>query len=582
MGERRLAGLPRTLPACRNGSVRSVMIPRSIATAFPPDVQSRGDKYFKSGHVRLVRASAVELTAMVAGTTGYIVRFAAATGMITATCTCPYAFDNGICKHIWATLRFAEAQGNLAPLLGTAGKKPRLVALTAEESDDFDDDDYGEDDEEDYESDEDLALFETEWRARPAPTSSSRAKPTRNKPAQPAPKPRPPEWKTLLDGARQTMQYQGFETTPAEWPADRRVVYLIDLVASRQATGLVVELSTERLGKDGTWGPPVQFQLPVEAWFASPAPRARHLAHMLMGAPARNPYVYVGRRPGPFVLDGPAIPTTLPLLCETGRCRVRRVPGERPVESVGFDSGAPWTLHVRVTRAAKRGLLADAVLRRADEEMSLSEPEILHSAGVLLARGSLARLEHGGAFPFISVFRATPEVGVNEQDLPSFLESFYSLPRRPAIALPEGATVAEVRQQPRPGVVIHSDPTPWRETHHRLEVFFVYGSRRLTARDENGAAPSIFDRETLTVHHRDPAAEAAAIAHLYELGAKEEWSYTTRTQVLTVHRNKLGRMVADLTGAGWRVEANGVAFRVAGDLRASVRSGIDWFELSAS
>ena len=46
-------------------------------------------------------------------------------------------------------------------------------------------------------------------------------------------------------------------------------------------------------------------------------------------------------------------------------------------------------------------------------------------------------------------------------------------------------------------------------------------------------------------------------------------------------RARLMPLVTDLVNAGWRVEAEGVVYRPAAHARASVTSGIDWFELSA-
>src|SRR5262249_59224653 len=61
------------------------------------------------------------LTALVHGTTGYVVKVHAYPDAIVGTCTCPYAGDNGICKHQWAALRQADADGSLDALLGAVG-----------------------------------------------------------------------------------------------------------------------------------------------------------------------------------------------------------------------------------------------------------------------------------------------------------------------------------------------------------------------------------------------------------------------------------------------------------------------------
>ena len=102
---------------------------------------------------------------------------------------------------------------------------------------------------------------------------------------------------------------------------------------------------------------------------------------------------------------------------------------------------------------------------------------MLHSEGLLLARGAFARFDHGGAFALVSLFREQaerPRAGATS--CPAMLESLYTLPRRPALELPPDARITEVRTQPQPGVSILPDPGPWRQTHHRLEPFFLYGT----------------------------------------------------------------------------------------------------------
>ena len=91
------------------------MIPRSISAAFPADVRQRGDEYFSSRRVTISRADPPSLTALVRGTTGYVVKVHAHPHVILGGCTCPYAGDNGVCKHQWATLRQADADGALSP-----------------------------------------------------------------------------------------------------------------------------------------------------------------------------------------------------------------------------------------------------------------------------------------------------------------------------------------------------------------------------------------------------------------------------------------------------------------------------------
>ncbi|HEY9230124.1 MAG TPA: SWIM zinc finger family protein, partial [Gemmatimonadaceae bacterium] len=514
----------------------STVIPRAVAAGFPLSVRGRGDDYFKSRRVRIARASASRITAVVRGSRDYRVEITAEQGMLSASCTCPFAADNGVCKHIWATLRCADVEGKLDALVTIAGRNAELVTL--------DDDDLDEID---------------------ISVDAARAE-------------RPPVWKTLLDDAGRQMAYatDGREVLAPEWRSDRRVVYIVDLPATRTTAGIVVELATERRKRDGTWEPPAQFRGTVRSWQTIPDQPDRLIAQMLIGA-TPNPYG-PPPRPGPFVLAGSALETVLPLICETGRCRVRREAGERPLDPVGFDPGSPWTLHVRVARDSGNELAVDAVLRRADDEMPIGEPAMVHSAGVLLARGVFARFDHSGAFALVPAFRQQKRLTVRDADLPALLETLHALPHRPKLELPGGTQITESREAPQPGVVIHPDPNPWRKTHHRLEPFFLYGAVRLTGAER---AASAFDRASLTICHRDFEREREARERLLALGAKQEWDYRKNEQVLTVPATKLTRQLFDLVAAGWRVEAEGSLYRAPGEARASVRSGIDWFELSA-
>jgi hypothetical protein len=527
------------------------VIPRSISAAFPPDVRQRGDEYFSSRRVTMGRTDSSSLTALVRGTTGYVVKVHAYPDVIVGSCTCPYAVDNGICKHQWAALRQADADGSLDALLGAVGhtREPYEPIAIGDSGDDF----TGE---------------RTSRRER-----HRNGPPSRTSPKKPA-KPSPPEWKTLLDTARVQMAQLPPDSDGKIWPADRRIVYIVDLT-STWAGGVTVELATER-HRDGEWEAPAAFRMSADAWQSAPDPLDRQLAQMLIGA---SPASALGApRTSGFVLRGAAIDTTLRLMCETGRCRVRQAPGERPADAVRFDAGPPWTLGLRIIRRNDHECFLDAVLRRGGEEMLLSEPSGLHPEGVLFARGALARWQPSGSYPLVSLFEKKGGMLVPDADLPALLETVYFLPRRPALELPPDTHVTELRSPPQPGVTILPDPSPWRRTHHRLATFFLYGARRVA--DDGSTAP-VFDRDSFTLYHRDADSEREARARLTTHGARDEWSYGERATSLTIHANKLLALIVDLVGAGWRVEADGSIYRAPGQKHASVRSGIDWFELEA-
>lgn len=543
------------------------MIPLRIASSFSSPVRTRGDTYFRSRAVRIASAASSRISALVRGTDGYLATLDATPGVLAAGCTCPYAAEQGLCKHIWATMLQADAEGKLASLIAVVGPKAVVVATDGDDEldDDDDDDDFMED------------MFPE---THVAADAVSRALPPRlvPQPRAPALLPRP-LWHSILGAVGRQMAYPIVPAAEqlSSWPADRRLVYIADLPLTAQSLGLAVEVATEKEVRPGEWEPPVQFRTGIDAWQLAPDPLDRQLAQMLLGAQSMDQYARQSRG-SRFVLRGPALSTTLRLMCATGRCRVRRVAGERPVDPVAWDDGPAWRLRLRITPDSSAGHSAALVLTRADEAMPVTEPVLLHGDGFLLARNAFARFDHGGAWAFVVLFRERPSVPIGSGELPQFLEALYAMDRAPAVELPSEAGVAEVHEPPVRCVSILADPTPWRRTHHELALTFRYGRRRVT---DGEAANPLFDLSVPALRYRDHAAESASRSTLLALGAREEVNRTTGGPALALSATKLGALIVALIGDDWEVDTAGVPVRAPGATRASVRSGIDWFELDA-
>jgi superfamily II DNA or RNA helicase len=559
-----------------NADKANIVIPANIRRSFSQSIRSRGENYFASGRVRSMTTNGAEnLTATVSGSELYSVELYAARGSLSAECSCPYAADNGACKHVWATICAGDRNGMLAALLHKAGKSTSFVALSEDdearslgsEVDDEFDDEFDDDYLDDFESEE----ADESGDGYDAPAIHVR------RPPGPAAK-SVPKWSRLIENARNEMQY--LPAAPgagaAPWNEDRRIIYLVDVAAASRTRGIPIELATERPDGTGGWKAPVQFLLDPDAWEAAPDPMDRQIAQMLIGAPQSRAFGHSAPA-SRFVLTGAAIGTTLGLICQTGRCRIRTGEATSPMTTAKWDDGPPWKLHLRFGRASK-GYTLSAFLRRDGAEMSLALPTVLHSHGVLLSGDTFARFDHGGAFSFVAAFRETPSIRADAAELPALLDSLFGLPRRPELELPPGTRVAESREPPVPAIVMRSEPQRWGGSQNFVDLFFLYGTARV--RHGEGAA-SLFDRDSLTVRHRDLEFENAALARLAALGARRKWNYSTGRMHLGVAATKVLPMLTGLVMSGWRAESDGALYRASVASRATVRSGIDWFELDA-
>ncbi len=542
------------------------MIPRQIASAFSLPVRTRGDDYFRARTVRILAATSDGLDAHVEGTLDYRVIVRAQPDILVASCTCPFAMEYGLCKHIWATLLQADADATLAPLISAAGSRVSIVATRADVPPP-------------EERVEDEVYVDDLFSGRRVRVERGK-KPKKRAPSAPI---RPlgsmPAWQAMLGNAQRQMALMSStmpSATHTHWPADRRIVYIADLPLTASADGLMVEVATEREISVGEWEAAKLFRDGREAWLAVPDAVDQQIAQMLIGAEPAGPYgrAQAGMR---FVLRAPAFGTTLRLMCESGRCRVRHMTGEPAIGSASYDDAPPWQLRLRVSPETSSGHSASLELTRGDETMPLSEPVVLHREGILLAGNAFSRYVHGGAWPFVLMFRERPSLRIAAGELPRFLEMLYAMDHAPQVVLPPEAGIAELREPPVRCVSILPDPTPWRRTQNELVLSFRYGSRRV----EPGNTAAVFDVTVPALRHRDADVEAQALETLFALGAKEEVNRVDETPTITLAANKLGALIAALVSDGWEVDTNGLPVRAAGITRASVRSGIDWFELHA-
>ncbi len=193
-------------------------------------------------------------------------------------CTCPFADSwSGSCKHAWATLLKADQEGLLP--------------------NGFHNDD----------DDAQIALPPI----RPA-----------NQTAQKPPAHKEPQWrKTLAHLRNMAMDHRmPHVAEPAIFPADRRIVYLIDVPATLdRGYGLTIEVMTQKRMKNGDWDRPKASSLEVEQWLHAPDESDRMIAQLLLGA-AGHEGAYFGGSQKWFNIPGSRYESILKRMCDTGRC----------------------------------------------------------------------------------------------------------------------------------------------------------------------------------------------------------------------------------------------------------------------
>jgi superfamily II DNA or RNA helicase len=586
-----------------------------LAGLFGSEVRSRGREYHRSGAVRISRRLPDGLRASVQGTRSYRVDITWPDGDFDYSCTCPFAQDYGEpCKHIWAALLDADEKG-LLPGHGDAGTgDPRQPVDRAADQDEGDD--LGEADGEDDDGDGDdggeggddrrplPAVLRQYVQARMSRAAShGGADPVSVGAGKGA------DWKRQLARLRQDMEAQGPAAPPLAWPEGRRLVYIVDTDAALEGVGLTVELATETRRGDGTWERPKPAKVPRAMIDHLPDPADRRIVQMLTGARGETTLMfgsflddaYLPRR---FVLPEAGYVTTLQAICDTGRARVRRAALSEASDLPGplsWDDGPPWEFWLDVGRSpGGRNYVLNGSLRRpapaappapaepppgepaapaaggdAGQRVPLADVDLLLRGGVAFVNGTVARFEHFGAFDLVGAIRDGMKLTVPGEQGDDLLRTLFALPRLPKLDLPEELRVDEIAPPPKPRLKVRPPRNQGHNERLAAEVTFDYAGQVFEA-DEPAVVR--YDPALRRVVRRDVRAEDPYVARLLELGFKAPGGYT-ESPALTLAPARLPKVVRELAGDGWHVEAEGKLYRSPGEFKLSVKSGIDWFEL---
>src|SRR5947209_19389413 len=99
--------------------MRVMALAEQFARVFTKGVRARGYSYFRSGRVNVTYSDAAVVRASVRGNQRYWVELQLRRDALHVSCTCPYFAPTGEpCKHIWATVLKADADGLLPALRG--------------------------------------------------------------------------------------------------------------------------------------------------------------------------------------------------------------------------------------------------------------------------------------------------------------------------------------------------------------------------------------------------------------------------------------------------------------------------------
>jgi superfamily II DNA or RNA helicase len=513
---------------------------RILAADVPGGSRAKGRDYYLRGAVARISGGPWSADAVVQGSRSYAVSIRREGDAFTAACDCPYFVDRmAICKHIWAAMLAAEQQ---QLLLGN-GNATEAVTLDPAYAD----------------VDED-----PEFR-RPLPD----AQPTRREGARH----RQP-WETFLGEFTRHLTAASVTEDRGRF-ANAQIVYVIDRPATLEGYGLALQLNIRQRKKNGEWGRPKAAIVGLSHLAHLPDALDREVVPLLLGAAEGYGHDLASAS---FRLVGPIVDRTLPLIAQSGRAFLRLRQGtSNQLVPLGWDDGPPWTFRLEIVHAAgDEAFSIDGALLRGDERLAVRQP-LMVVEGYLVHGGRLARLDSRGAFAWLAQLRRTGPVVIPPDATGQLVDVLARSGVDPA-DLPEDLQFEIVAESPQACLDVRTSSRRGPEMQLEATAAFDYGGIRV---DPN-AIGAVFDPDRRKLVRRDLGFEQQALNRLTQLGFLRQWDFSSSRQLLMIPAARFSHAVLVLIREGWRVDAEGRAFRPPQSMQSEVRSGLDWFELHSA
>ncbi|MEQ1908200.1 MAG: DEAD/DEAH box helicase [Vicinamibacterales bacterium] len=533
----------------------------TLAQALTPDTtpttRARGSGYFAQGAVVHFDPQGSMVYAVVRGSEDYVVRLELTSREIRCTCTCPYFNDRlEPCKHLWAVALTCDARRVLQPIDAIGGRNSLSVVPVS----------LSDDTEEDWSRD-DPEFHVPSPRATPAAARAARAA-------------KPPAWQQALVAIA---AHANADRIVRPAPLLGQLLYVIDLAASRQAGTLFVHLLRQEQRQNGEWGLPKAARLAVSQVAGLPE-TDRTILERLGGARPFSTPTWVGAElASPVHLTGTVARDLLPLMCQTGRCRLALTqiasvrPQDSPVLALDWDENPDFACRLRITRDQDtESYSIVGVISDGRTDIPLSAVHLLLDDGLTIADTKALRAAPGGVMPWMQQLFGRGPLSVPVEHTEHLRDTLVASGATDVSGLPDELRTQLVDAPPIPHLALHSHRDDGRLL--RAEVTFSYdGGDPIPAAHVGPLAPT---RQPRQMARRIAAAERAAHERFRALGARVSWNSWEGRQLLQVAASDVPRIVRTLIGEGWHVEAEGRQYRLSKTApEFNIRSRVDWFEL---
>lgn len=522
-----------------------------LSKNFDSTIRYRGLNYYQKNKVKIYSATAELLKFSVKGSREYFVDVELEPEKVTFTCDCPYFFEKGACKHIWATLLKAFDDGLLITI---TSKKPQVF--------------FSRLDKKPYhtlEHIQDNTIFPQDFIDRTNHLQHNGNSSYMKK--CPSDELRNKIWKQLFFASRSNVYFDN------QKPVD--MYYVLNKSDLSFFNRPVLSLAKKEFHKDGTWSlTDIISQKDIDsARYDNPIDR-KILGSLISTAEVGKYTQYI---PNTFSLSEGQVELLLPIISDNEKLYYKDLK-KYTYTPVHFDPNN-WILKITFKEDENKDFLFSACLIKNNMLIKSLSDGILFSNRYLLYDETLAPIDQN-VIKLLETVNTNKLIIIYKEDIFDYISEFYAQYEDIVLELPESFRITNKNISPVP-VLRMIEKVTYNNNHFVYgELFFDY---------ENQIIPyGYYKNSILTSNYEliriDASKHLSAHSFLEANGAVISLSdlNSGSTPVFKISQNRFLPLVTTLIRKGWRVEGKKAKFKLPGNFSFSVSSGIDWFDVNAS
>lgn len=539
-------------------------------------VRIRGESILDSGQIRIVLDNLYSTELIVSGTKDYSVKFQLeeyTKNILIASCNCPHASEGNICKHIWASLIYLENKGMKLKL--NPNKDTALVHWDWMDeymtSDVWVDEDF-------------LYEYNAFSKKNYNPVSVS-SKPKSIKPKE-------NDWKECLASVSAVTETQldfGHDEFLAKSLKTREILYAVDLQMSIERRCLVFRTYQREKKKNGEWGKTRNLRIDNREAFLTSIDRKNDEIYLFLSNifsmndnRVYYEYGYGYSRSSSSNSIAIEIPELWPMAIKkiASTSRLYLTAGDISDHEIDFDKKITWDdescwkLKIKVNKSREKDAwVVRGCFYNNKLEKSLDEVQLL--IGEVILFHDLSGLYDGKGFiPWIELLTKNKSLTVpaNQQD--DLIAALFDMPVLPDLDLPKELDWQKKSIIPQAGINIYFNKFTSKKTI-LAKISYKYNQTNFTPSELD--KKYIVDRDNKYLISRDISFENQCHELLKQLGMAPDARFFS----WTFDEKDLSQSVLHLVEQGWDVKIEGGRIKRSGAVSGAVKSGIDWFELSA-